>query len=91
MLKKMQKVLPAYAGSCPPAQWSHQGRRVQFPQSGRRATHTARPWSTIRWQKSLLSSGGMHPRSCVSTFTGSLLPSVRPSRPVMRMQWVSQT
>ena len=60
-------------------------------QSGRRATHTARPWWTIRWQKSLLSSGGMHMRSCIYNFTVSLLRSVRPSRPVMRMQWVSQT
>ena len=25
---------------------------------------TARPWSTIRWQKLLDSSGGMHCRSC---------------------------
>ena len=30
-------------------------------------------------------------RSCLSTLRGSLLPSVMPSRPVMRMQWVSQT
>ena len=45
----------------PPAwvKWSHQGRRAQWAQSGRRATHTARPWRTIRWQKALLSSGGM--------------------------------
>ena len=53
--------------------------------------HSARPCSTIRWQKSLDSSGGMTFRSCCSTFRGSLLPSVMPSRPVMRMQWVSQT
>ena len=30
-------------------------------------------------------------RSCSSTLPGSLVPSVRPSRPVMRMQWVSAT
>ena len=53
--------------------------------------HTARPWSTIRWQKSLDSSGGRTARSWVSVLTGSLVPSVRPSRPVIRMQWVSAT
>ena len=60
-------------------------------QSGLRAIHTARPGSTIRWQKSLDSSGGRVGRSCSSTLAGSLVPSVRPSRPVMRMQWVSAT
>ena len=37
------------------------------------------------------SSGGRMARSCFSTLSGSLLPSVRPRRPVMRMQCVSQT
>ena len=69
-----------YFSAFGPLQWSHQGRKVQFSQSGLRATHTARPWSTIRWQKSLLSSGGMQVRSCISTFSGSLLPSVMPYR-----------
>ena len=32
-----------YASFFGPFQWSHQGRRVQFSQSGLRATHTARP------------------------------------------------
>ena len=77
---------------CPDRQKrGHQGRRVQLGQSGLRAIHTARPWSTIRWQKSLDSSGGRMGRSCSSTLAGSLVPSVRPSRPVMRMQWVSAT
>ena len=40
---------------------------------------------------SVLSSGGMALRSCISTFSGSLLPSVIPKRPVIRIQWVSQT
>ena len=82
-----------WADHWPPAAppWSQKGRRVQLAQSGRRATHTARPWSTMRWQKSLLSSGGMHWRSCISTFRGSRLPSVMPKSHVMRMQWVSQT
>ena len=51
---------------------------------------TARPWSTIRWQKSELSSGGKISRSCFSTFSGSL-PWASPSLFEMRMQWVSQT
>lgn len=37
------------------------------------------------------SSGGRMARSCFSTLSGSLLPSVRPRRPVMRMQCVSHT
>ena len=56
-----------------------------------KAVQTSRPKSTIRWQKSELSSGGRMARSCRSTCKGSLEPSVIPSRPVMRMQWVSQT
>ena len=47
----------------------HQGRSVQLGQSGLRAMHTARPWSTTQWQKSLDSSGGRTWRSCCSTFT----------------------
>ena len=70
---------------------SHRMRRVQLSQRGLRAVQTARPWSTMRWQKSLDFSGGRQSRSCFSTCRGSLLPSVSPRRPVMRMQWVSQT
>ena len=58
---------------------------------GLRAVQVSRPKRTIRWQKSLDSLGGMHWRSCRSTWRGSLEPSVMPRRPVMRMQWVSQT
>ena len=36
----------------------HQGARMQLPHIAFRAVHTARPWSTIRWQKLLDSSGG---------------------------------
>ena len=60
------------------------------PQLGFLAVQQSRPKSTIRWQKSLLSSGGRMARSCFSTFSGSL-PVLRPRRPQMRMQWVSQT
>ena len=37
---------------------SQRERRVQLSQRGLRAVQTARPWSTIRWQKSLDFSGG---------------------------------
>ena len=33
---------------------------------------TARPWSTIRWQKSLDSSGGKMARRSFSTFSGAV-------------------
>ena len=61
-----------------------------FVEESRRAMQTARPWRTMRWQKSDDSSGGRIARSCVSTFAGSL-PSESPRRFVMRMQCVSQT
>ena len=40
---------------------------------------------------SVISSDGRTARSCCSTLAGSLEPSVRPSKPEMRIQWVSAT
>ena len=62
-----------------------------MPHLAWRAVQMARPWSTRRWQKLLDSSGGRISRSCFSTLPGSLVPSVRPRRPEIRMQWVSAT
>lgn len=62
----------------------------QFSQKALRAVHTALPWSTSLWQKLLDSSGGSTAHRSFSTFSGAVL-AVSPSRPAMRMQWVSVT
>ena len=62
----------------------------QISHFGFRASQTALPCNTIRWQKSLDSSGGSSLRKSSSTFTGTLL-FVRPSLPQIRIKWVSVT
>ena len=62
----------------------------QVSHFGFRASQTALPCNTIRWQKSLDSSGGSSLRKSSSTFTGTLL-FVRPSLPQIRIKWVSVT
>ena len=66
------------------------GERGHSPHFGFLAVQISLPNKTIRWQKSELSSGGKIFRSCFSTFSGSF-PLERPSRPQIRIQWVSQT
>ena len=55
------------------------------------ALHTALPWYTRRWQKSLPSSGGTNFQRAISTFFGSLMLSTNPIRFTRRIQWVSVT
>ena len=69
----------------------HRSAIWQPAQLGLRASQTARPCITRRWQKSLPSSGGTIFHRAISTRRGSLMPSTRPMRLTSRMQWVSVT
>ncbi len=60
----------------------------QISHFGFRASQTALPCNTIRWQKSLDSSGGSSLRKSSSTFTGTLL-FVRRSLPQIRINGYS--
>ena len=79
---------PAF-GTVTPFFWQSSTRR-QSPQRGRRARHTARPWSMRRWLKAIQCSRGTTRTRSRSAPTASVR-RVRPIRRVIRPTWVSTT